>query len=38
MSETPVHLVVIEDEKPIRRFLASALDGDTWGVHEAETG
>ena len=38
MSETPVNLVVIEDEKPIRRFLASALDGDNWVIHEAETG
>lgn len=38
MSETPVKLVVIEDEKPIRRFLASALDGDNWVIHEADTG
>jgi len=38
MSETPVSLVIIEDEKPIRRFLSSALDGENWVIHEADTG
>ncbi len=38
MNDQPVNLVIIEDEKPIRHFLASALASEDWTVHEAETG
>lgn len=39
MSNTPpIHLVLVEDEKQIRRFLRTALVGEGITVHEAETG
>lgn len=38
MNETPVTLVVIEDEKPIRHFLAKSLEDAGMQVFEAENG
>ncbi|GAB3630603.1 Fis family transcriptional regulator [Pandoraea terrae] len=38
MSEPAVTLVVIEDEKTIRRFLRTSLEAEGMIVHEAETG
>ncbi|MBV8047716.1 MAG: response regulator [Paludibacterium sp.] len=38
MSELPITVVLIEDEKPIRDFLAATLDNEGIRVHEAETG
>jgi len=37
-NETPINLVLIEDEKQIRRFLSAALESEAIVVHEAETG
>ena len=37
-NETPINLVLIEDEKQIRRFVSAALHGEGMTVHEAETG
>lgn len=34
----PRTVVLIEDEKPIRRFLSATLAGEGWQVFEAETG
>ena len=36
--DTAINLVLIEDEKQIRRFLSAALDSEGIVVHEAETG
>ena len=38
MNDAPISVVIIEDEKPIRRFLSSALDEERLTVYEAETG
>lgn len=38
MSEAPVHVVLIEDEKQIRRFLRMTLEAEGISVSEAETG
>ncbi|KMN35514.1 MULTISPECIES: two-component system response regulator KdpE [unclassified Chromobacterium] len=38
MQDAPISIVVIEDEKPIRRFLSAALEEEGLTVHEAETG
>lgn len=38
MSEPTVTIVVIEDEKQIRRFLRTSLEAEGMDVHEAETG
>lgn len=37
-NETPINLVLIEDEKQIRRFVSAALHSEGMTVHEAETG
>ncbi|WP_148714622.1 response regulator [Chitinolyticbacter meiyuanensis] len=37
MNEHPVHIVVIEDDQPIRRFLRVTLEAEGFVVHEAET-
>ncbi|PRC91184.1 two-component system response regulator KdpE [Solimicrobium silvestre] len=37
-NETTINLVLIEDEKQIRRFLSAALINEGINVHEAETG
>lgn len=37
-TDTPIHLVLVEDEKQIRRFLRMALISEGFTVHEAETG
>jgi two-component system KDP operon response regulator KdpE len=37
MSEPAPVAILIEDEKQIRRFVRSALEGESWVVHEAET-
>ena len=37
-NETSINLVLIEDEKQIRRFLSAALTSEGIIVHEAETG
>lgn len=37
-NEATIHLVLIEDEKQIRRFLTTALVTESITVHEAETG
>jgi len=37
-NETTINLVLIEDDKQIRRFLIAALTGEGITVHEAETG
>ncbi|WMW81864.1 two-component system response regulator KdpE [Undibacterium cyanobacteriorum] len=38
MSESKVHIVLIEDEKQIRRFLSTAIESENMAVFEAETG
>ncbi len=38
MSQPPIHIVVIEDEKQIRRFLRMTLEAEGISVTEAETG
>lgn len=38
MSQIPVHVVLIEDEKQIRRFLRMSLEAEGISVSEAETG
>lgn len=38
MSQPPAHVVLIEDEKQIRRFLRMTLEGEGIAVSEAETG
>ncbi|UXY14912.1 response regulator [Chitiniphilus purpureus] len=38
MSEHPITVVVIEDDKPIRRFLRATLEAEGMAVHEAATG
>ncbi|MET3107284.1 two-component system KDP operon response regulator KdpE [Oxalobacteraceae bacterium GrIS 2.11] len=37
-KDTPINLVLVEDEKQIRRFLSAALVNEGIIVHEAETG
>ncbi len=38
MSQSPIHIVLIEDEKQIRRFLRMTLEAEGLCVSEAETG
>ncbi len=38
MSELPASIVVVEDEKQIRRFVRSCLESEGYRVFEAETG
>lgn len=38
MSETPPRLLVIEDERPIRRFLRVVLEGEGYAMDEAARG
>lgn len=38
MNERPLHVVLIEDDKQIRRFLYMTLESEGMRVHEAETG
>ncbi|KAF0815078.1 KDP operon transcriptional regulatory protein KdpE [Andreprevotia sp. IGB-42] len=38
MDNAPINIVVIEDDKPIRRFLSTTLEAEGIHVHEAETG
>lgn len=38
MSDSKIHIVLIEDEKQIRRFLSAALEAEGMTVYEAETG
>jgi two-component system KDP operon response regulator KdpE len=37
MSDPAPVAILIEDEKQIRRFVRSALEGESWVVHESET-
>ncbi|SMC25033.1 two-component system, OmpR family, KDP operon response regulator KdpE [Andreprevotia lacus DSM 23236] len=38
MDTAPITVIVIEDDKPIRRFLSTTLEAEGMHVHEAETG
>ncbi|MBC3936006.1 two-component system response regulator KdpE [Undibacterium rugosum] len=38
MSDAKIHIVLIEDEKQIRRFLSTALEAEGMTVFESETG
>lgn len=38
MSELPISIVVVEDEKQIRHFVRTSLEADGMAVHEADTG
>jgi two-component system KDP operon response regulator KdpE len=38
MTESPIRIVIVEDEKHIRRFLRLALEGEGMYVFESETG
>ncbi|MFZ6692590.1 two-component system response regulator KdpE [Undibacterium sp. SXout20W] len=38
MSESKIHIVLVEDEKQIRRFLTAALEAEDMVVYESETG
>ena len=38
MSDSKIHIVLIEDEKQIRRFLTAALEAEGMLVYESETG
>lgn len=38
MIETNIQVLVIDDERPIRRFLRASLNGHGYVVHEAENG
>ena len=38
MSETPVRILLVEDEPQIRRFVLSALKGEGWQVSEVDCG
>ncbi|MFZ6846938.1 two-component system response regulator KdpE [Undibacterium sp. RuRC25W] len=38
MSDSKIHIVLIEDEKQIRRFLTAALEAEDMVVYESETG
>ena len=38
MSQLPAHIVLIEDDKQIRRFLRMTLEAEGIAVSEAETG
>ena len=38
MSDPAVNIVLIEDDKQIRRFVKSSLEAEDMAVHEAETG
>ena len=37
MSASPINILIVEDEKEIRRFLRTALEAESLRVHEAET-
>ncbi|MGX1127226.1 response regulator [Pseudomonas defluvii] len=37
MNETPLHVLIVEDEADIRRFVRMALQGEGLVVHEADT-
>jgi two-component system KDP operon response regulator KdpE len=37
MAESPPVAILIEDERQIRRFVRTALEGEGWSIHEAET-
>ncbi|MGL4205640.1 MAG: two-component system response regulator KdpE [Aeromonadaceae bacterium] len=37
MNESPVTLLIVEDEQAIRRFVRSALEAEGFRVHEADT-
>ena len=38
MSDTPANILIVDDEKPIRRFLRASLQGHGYTVFEAATG
>ena len=38
MSDSKIHIVLIEDEKQIRRFLSTAIESESMSAFEAETG
>lgn len=38
MTDTQATIVIVEDDKHIRRFLRASLEAEGFGVHEAETG
>ncbi|MFP3181564.1 MAG: DNA-binding response regulator, partial [Paraburkholderia sp.] len=38
MSDPSITVVLIEDEKQIRRFVRASLEGEGIVVHDAETG
>lgn len=38
MSDTPIRIVLVEDEKTIRHFLRTALESEGMTVHEADCG
>lgn len=37
MSESRLHIILIEDEKQIRRFLSTALEAEGMSVFESDT-
>lgn len=37
MNQTPINILIVEDEKEIRRFVLSALENEGWRVFDADT-
>ncbi|MEG1691477.1 MAG: response regulator, partial [Hafnia sp.] len=37
MNQTPINILIVEDEKEIRRFVRSALENEGWRVFDADT-
>lgn len=37
MNQTPINVLIVEDEKEIRRFVRSALESEGWRVFDADT-
>ncbi|WP_411705442.1 two-component system response regulator KdpE [Edaphovirga cremea] len=37
MTTSPPHILIVEDEKEIRRFVRAALEGEGWRVYESDT-
>ncbi|NLS52326.1 two-component system response regulator KdpE [Hafnia alvei] len=37
MNQTPINVLIVEDEKEIRRFVRSALENEGWRVFDADT-
>jgi two-component system KDP operon response regulator KdpE len=37
VTTSPPHILIVEDEKEIRRFVRAALEGEGWRVYESDT-